>query len=159
MPKPITERATENPLGKKINNVMRLKGMAGDYAALAHVFGVKTPSVYDWVTHGRLGKERYATLVQWSGKSLHWWFDIPEMEGVTASTSALTLHDTEPTYWATPAMPVKSPFARIENEEWARLSPQEVAEIEIFALGYVTSSKSNARATGAGGHAQHKRAS
>ena len=70
MPKPISERKTSNPLGVKINSVMREKGIEGDYGTLANIFGVKTPSVYDWITHGRLGKERYAKLVEWSGKSL-----------------------------------------------------------------------------------------
>lgn len=77
MPKPQKIRETSNPLGRKINQVMEEKQMAGDYAALAKIFEVQTPSTYDWVTHGRLGKDRYQRLVEWSGRSLDWWFDIP----------------------------------------------------------------------------------
>lgn len=77
MPKSARVRATENPLGQKINAVMAEKNMAGDYAQLAQIFEVATPSTYDWITHGRLGKERYKRLVEWSGRSLNWWFDIP----------------------------------------------------------------------------------
>lgn len=76
MPKKQKVRETSNPLGLKINQVMEEKHMAGDYAALAKIFDVATTSTYDWVTHGRLAKERYQKLVEWSGKSLDWWFDI-----------------------------------------------------------------------------------
>lgn len=99
MPKPQKVRETSNPLGLKINQVMEEKGMAGDYAALAVVFEVKTPSVYDWITHGRLGKERYQKLVEWSGRSLNWWFDVPEGLPLaehyqpTVKTQALQVND------------------------------------------------------------------
>ena len=63
MPKPQKIRETSNPLGRKINQVMEEKQMAGDYAALAKIFEVQTPSTYDWVTHGRLGKDRYQRLL------------------------------------------------------------------------------------------------
>lgn len=68
MPKSQQERNTSNPLGQKINALMREKGIAGDYAAIARAFDVKTPSVYDWIDHGRLGKDRYLALVKWSGR-------------------------------------------------------------------------------------------
>lgn len=38
MPKPISERKTSNPLGVKINSVMREKGIEGDYGTLANIF-------------------------------------------------------------------------------------------------------------------------
>jgi len=76
MPKPAKVRETSNPIGIKINMIMLEKGIPGEYAALASVFGVKPPSVYDWIDHGRIGKNQYQQLVDWSGRPLEWWFDI-----------------------------------------------------------------------------------
>ena len=137
MPKPISERQTSNRLGQKLNEVMREKGIEGDYAALATVFGVKTPSVYDWITHGPLGKERYACLVEWSGRGLSWWFDVPEPsreEKPTSTVHTLMVAESNSTYEMNPASQ-KSPFPRISNEEWALLAPHEVREIETYAMG------------------------
>lgn len=135
MPKPISERQTTNPLGQKLNEVMRGKGIEGDYAALAAAFGVRTPSVYDWITHGRLGKERYARLVEWSGKGLSWWFDVAEPEEKPKSTvHTLMVSESVTSYEINPASQ-KSPFPRISNEEWAQLAPHEVREIETYAMG------------------------
>lgn len=69
-------RETANPIGMKFHQIMAEKKIEGDYKALADAFGVKTPSVYDWIDHARIGKDKYPRLVAWSGKSLHWWFDI-----------------------------------------------------------------------------------
>lgn len=96
-------RATDKPLGMKINQVMAEKAMAGDYAALARVFGVKTPSVYDWIDHERLSKDRYRRLVEWSGRSLDWWFDVPPP---ASGANVLTLHEHPPVpYSANPGWP------------------------------------------------------
>lgn len=70
-------RTTKNAFGQKFLRVMKDKGLAHDFAAVAAAFGVKVPSVYDWVDHGRFAKSRFADLVAWSGRSLDWWFDIP----------------------------------------------------------------------------------
>lgn len=74
---PKAPRTTDNPFGRKLLDVLAEKGHADDLNVLANAFGVKLPSVYDWVNHGRFAKERYADLVSWSNRSLHWWFDIP----------------------------------------------------------------------------------
>lgn len=141
MPKPISERKTSNPLGVKINSVMREKGIEGDYGTLANIFGVKTPSVYDWITHGRLGKERYAKLVEWSGKSLDWWFDIPERTPYTytkggAAGIACTAAE-EVRYFDTKPAPTRSPFPRISDAEWEQLPANVVREIETYAMGII----------------------
>lgn len=81
MPKPMKQRETDNPIGKKFHAVMAEKLMVGDYRALAKDFKVSTPSVYDWIDHGRISKERYPRLVEWSGRSLDWWFDVPAVAG------------------------------------------------------------------------------
>lgn len=137
MPKPISERQTTNPLGLKLNRVLAEKGMPGDYAALASIFGVKTPSVYDWVVHGRLGKERYAKLVEWSGRGLDWWFDVPTPP---AQAGHMAADRPAPAYLPAPPQqqpPLQSPFGRISAEDWAALPPEVLAEIETYALGII----------------------
>lgn len=135
MPKPTSERKTSNPLGMKINAVMREKGIEGNYGLLATIFEVKTPSVYDWITHGRLGKERYAKLVEWSGKSLDWWFDIPKPHqyetSETVPSAQLVINDVVRLDMAAKA----SPFPRISSADWERLPPNAIREIETYAIG------------------------
>jgi predicted XRE-type DNA-binding protein len=46
-------------------------------AEVAAVFGVKSPSVYDWINFGRMDKKHYATLVKWSGNPIEYWLNIP----------------------------------------------------------------------------------
>ncbi|TKC83853.1 hypothetical protein FAZ69_22735 [Trinickia terrae] len=43
---------------------------AGDVAAL---FGVKAPSVYDWMNFGRVAKKHLPRLVEVFGHSVNWW--------------------------------------------------------------------------------------
>jgi hypothetical protein len=87
MPKPKRVRATSNPLGAKINEVMAEKGMNGDYAAVAKQFGVAVPSVYGWIDNGRIDKSRLSSLASWSGKPVTWWLDT------TGNISAGPVHD------------------------------------------------------------------
>ena len=51
MPKPLSERKTSNPLGVKINSVMREKGIEGDYGGEVRCVGVADGDVL----HGRSG--------------------------------------------------------------------------------------------------------
>jgi hypothetical protein len=71
------ERSTNNAIGLKINEVMRAKGMVGDYSAVATHFRVAVPSVYGWVDTGRIHKDRLNTLSIWSGRPVTWWLDTP----------------------------------------------------------------------------------
>lgn len=143
MPKPQQERKTSNPLGQKINALMREKGLTGDYAAIARAFDVKTPSVYDWIDHGRLGKERYAALVQWSGRSLDWWFDIPTAPSIYKDADAaganhpLIANDDIKTANLIRASVDQSPFERISTAEWRALPREAIREIESFAMGLI----------------------
>lgn len=144
MPKPTQERSTSNGLGQKINAVMREQGFEGDYARLAKVFNVKTPSVYDWIDHGRLGKERYAKLVEWSERNLDWWFDIPALPATqysranSQSATVTMIRDTDQQSSIVALPPLhKSPFRRIADDQWAALPPESVREIEAFALGMI----------------------
>lgn len=89
MPKPKRVRETTNPLGKKLNQVMAFKGLAGDYAAVAKHFGVAVPSVYGWVDFGRISKARFGALEDWSDMPVAWWLDDSETEAVDQDTREL----------------------------------------------------------------------
>ena len=111
--------ATQHPFGIKINQVMVMKGMAGDYQALADVFGVTVQSAREWVQYGRLSKAHYARLVLWSGRVLHWWFDVPAPMGKDANaTIALT-----------PA-PAPWPFRHVSAGDYAQLDEYERGQVE-----------------------------
>lgn len=42
-------------------------------ADVATVFGVKPPSVYDWINFGRIAKKHLPKLVEVFGESVEWW--------------------------------------------------------------------------------------
>ena len=44
--------------------------------AVAALFGVKTPSVYDWYKDGRIDRKHFQRLVDWSGRTIEWWLDL-----------------------------------------------------------------------------------
>lgn len=73
MAKPKRERPSDNPIGQKINHVLREKGLTGDYLTLAKEFEVALTSVYGWVDKGRISKDRLPKLAHWSGYPLDWW--------------------------------------------------------------------------------------
>jgi len=50
-------------LGKAVAEAIRLKGVSK--AAVARHFGIKGPSVYDWINHGRVGKQHLTELVNY----------------------------------------------------------------------------------------------
>lgn len=65
-------------IGQKLKDMAESKQMT--IPEVAQVFGIKPPSVYEWYSTGRVAKKHYAQLVKWSGKSLNWWFDVPESQ-------------------------------------------------------------------------------
>ncbi len=65
-------------IGEKLKRMAKDKGMK--HPDIARVFGIEPPSVYEWYSTGRIAKRHYAKLVEWSGKSLNWWFDVPELQ-------------------------------------------------------------------------------
>lgn len=137
MPKPQKVRDTTNPLGIKINEVMAEKQMAGDYAQLAKTFGVATTSTYDWISHGRLGKDRYSKLVEWSGRSLDWWFDIDSSSDKSrpskSTTAPVPLGRGEK--W-----PFSTPLDRVR-----RLGPVDLALIDGYIKGVTDTREIDAR--------------
>lgn len=144
MPKAQKVRETTNPLGVKINAVMAEKGMAGDYAALAKEFGVATPSTYDWITHGRLGKERYQKLVEWSGRSLDWWFDIPRAVSyqplMTPSNSVAREAEAPVPISKGERWPFTVPIERVRG-----LDPVDLAMIDGYIKGVIDTRQVDAR--------------
>lgn len=134
MAKPIKERDTQHPFGRKLNEVMREKGMAGDYAALAKIFNVKTPSIYDWLDHGRMSKKRYATLQTWSGRSLEWWFGQEHMGSQQADDNPATrvlLRLEQP---CTVVRKKDWPFALVSPSDLGGLDADEIRRVEEFAM-------------------------
>ncbi len=113
---------TDNAFGKKLLQVMEAKGIANDLPKLAEAFGVTVPSTYDWLRHGRFAKERYAQLVAWSERDLHWWFDLPP--GMS-TVNTFTANEPRATY-SRPAWP----FPAISEQALCRMSPADLQRIE-----------------------------
>ena len=75
---------TGTALGKALAEAIRLKGVSK--AAVARHFGIKGPSIYDWINHGRIGKQHLTELVAYFSDVVgpeHW-----GMPGVEASQPA-----------------------------------------------------------------------
>ena len=133
MPKPKKVRDTSNPIGLKFHKVMEDKDIVADYAAVASAFGVATPSVYDWIDHGRIKKDRYRQLVEWSGRPLDWWFDI------------------EPASTATPAINQNgAPYVVLRTANWpftksyelfSKLSDADQARIDGYMSSVIDASQ------------------
>lgn len=130
MPKPMKRRDTSNPIGLKFHKVMEEKGIVADYAAVARAFGVATPSVYDWIDHGRIGKDRYRQLVEWSGRQLDWWFDIAPSTAEPAATPQIQQNGVPYVILRTANWPFTKSFELFSN-----LSEADRARID----GYITS--------------------
>lgn len=62
---------------------MKAKGLTP--ADVAGLFGVKPPSVYDWINFGRIAKKHLPRLVEVFGHSVDWW-----ITGVEISANAKT---------------------------------------------------------------------
>lgn len=145
MPKPMKIRETSNPIGLKFHQVMAEKKMDGDYKALADAFGVRTPSVYDWIDHARIGKDRFARLVEWSGKSLHWWFDI-----AAQADDLVPPHQVQQTRGVYDLKQRMSwPFSR-PFEAYERLSAQDKGRVDGYIAGLIDARE------GAGSHTREK---
>lgn len=138
MPRPKKTLDTKDPLGQKINLVMTEKGIAGDYGALAKVFGVTTASAREWVQLGRMAKERYTKLAEWSGRSLDWWFDVPTLT-------------TQPWLASEPSAPYGSigpawPFREVTPSQYATLDSAAQSEAEAFIKGMIAATRRNREA-------------
>lgn len=80
-------------IGERLQQEAEEKGLKPPQ--VAELFGVKTPSVYDWYAHGRVHKKHYPKLVEWSGKPIEWWLDI-EIGHTVADQTAPPYADADP---------------------------------------------------------------
>ena len=119
---PKKPRETSDPLGKKLLQVLAEKGRADDLNFLAEALGVTVQSTYDYINHGRLSKDRYARLVEWSDRSLDWWFDIPSYR----ASSPICEYKSEPAALAWPVAGMSI------DQVHAALTPEQRAEISGF---------------------------
>lgn len=158
MPKPRKPLETDHPFGIKLNQIMEIKGMAGQYQALADAFGVTVQSARQWVQYGRFSKEHYAKLVQWSGRDLHWWFNVPAKlnsddpeESVTPAPQLQCQtraddksHDTaeSATLISAPMVPAW-PFRGISSADYALLDDYERGQVEGLVRALLLQSRAN----------------
>lgn len=61
-------------IGQKLQRQAERLGLKP--SQVAELFGVKSPSVYDWYAHGRIHKKHYPVLVAKFGQPLEWWLDF-----------------------------------------------------------------------------------
>lgn len=113
-------RTTSNPIGRKLLQVLDEQGTPDDLQALAAAFSVTVQSTYDWINHGRISKERYARLVEWSGHDLHWWFDLPPV-------ATLRLVGSGPS--------MRWPFMRVSLQTLLALSEADRSTLEGLLIG------------------------
>jgi hypothetical protein len=125
---PKKPRQTTNPLGRKLLQVLAEQGTPDDLNALARAFDVTVPSTYDWIIHGRFAKERYPRLVEWSGKDLHWWFDVPPL---AVAPPTHQRHVAEPAAQYATAWPFRNvPLSAVQQ-----LNPEQLQTLEGALLG------------------------
>ncbi|SDR18569.1 Peptidase S24-like [Paraburkholderia fungorum] len=62
---------TPQHIGDRLRQEMDRLGLTP--TVVAERFGVKNPSVYDWLKFGRIAKKHIPGLVEMSGKSAEWW--------------------------------------------------------------------------------------
>ncbi|WP_350029769.1 XRE family transcriptional regulator [Caballeronia sp. INDeC2] len=58
-------------IGDRLRDEMARRNLT--HAEIADLFGVKAPSVYDWVNYGRIAKKHIPKLVEEFGHSADWW--------------------------------------------------------------------------------------
>jgi len=146
MPKP--PRTTADPFGRKVLEVLRELGHADDLGWMAQQFNVKVPSVHDWVKYGRFSRERYARLVEWSGRGLHWWFDVPDSTLERALPAAVTAREPAPAPYL--SRRPTWPFPTISEPAVSHLTAAQIGALEgglhvvAAALGLHISAKAAA---------------
>lgn len=93
---------TGQALGDALAVAIEKKGVSK--ADVARAFGIKGPSVYDWINHGRIGKQHLGKLVAYFADVVepsHWGitdatpFPIPVAESATDSGYRVALLDAE----------------------------------------------------------------
>ena len=83
----IEPMTADRHMGSKLQYEAHRRGLKP--AQVAAIFDVKPPSVYDWYQNGRIHQRHYAKLVEWSGKPITWWLDLPEAENKVSEPEAV----------------------------------------------------------------------
>lgn len=135
---PKKPRQTTDPLGQKLLQVLREQGHADDLNYLAAQLGVTVQPTYDYIRHGRLAKERYARLVEWSGRPLDWWFDVQTPAQIRAAEEAAAY-----AAWPVPGVTL----AQIR----AALSPEQRAEVTGYLKAMLAEAQRAQPATASAG--------
>lgn len=78
-------------LGEKLRGAMEAKGTRPP--ELAELCGVRVPSVYDWMEHGRIAKKHLPKLAEFFGTSLGFWLGEEDEEDLNPlERQLLTMH-------------------------------------------------------------------
>lgn len=78
-----TPTHTERHIGDRLRDEMQARGMS--VSEVATLFGVKAPSVYDWLNFGRIAKKHIPQLVEVFGHTADWWITGEESAKGNAS--------------------------------------------------------------------------
>ena len=69
---------TSKDIAKKLTDCMKAKQV--EPPALAELCGVRVPSVYDWMEHGRIAKKHIPKLAAYFGTTLGYWLGSDDDE-------------------------------------------------------------------------------
>lgn len=121
-------------LGKKLEKIAEARGLKP--RDVAHYFGIKPPSVYDWYQNGRIAKKHYDKLVEFSGKPITWWLDMkaPQPPSVQEARPGPFLVD-DSSDW---------PFTLVTAAEWFSLDEKTRHEFENSIVGAVARARQTA---------------
>lgn len=75
------ENQSVRHIGHRLKDEMTARNLSE--AEVGDLFGVKAPSVYDWIKFGRIAKKHLPRLVEVFGHSVHWWLteeELPDVE-------------------------------------------------------------------------------
>ena len=72
--------ATKIDLASKLRHAMEEAGHKP--SQVAEACGIRTPSVYGWLKHGRIAKKHLGTLAQLYGYPVTWWLDAQDDEAM-----------------------------------------------------------------------------
>lgn len=75
------------PIALKLDAEMERLGTT--IPEMAALFGVKVPSVYDWLNFGRIAKKHLPRLAQWSGRQIDWWINDDALGPALAARSSI----------------------------------------------------------------------
>ncbi|WP_230948180.1 helix-turn-helix domain-containing protein [Burkholderia stagnalis] len=81
---------SQEHIGDRLRAEMDARNMSP--ADVASLFGVKPPSVYDWLKFGRIAKKHLPRLVEIFGHTMNWWISGDESENDNQPSMPAGLH-------------------------------------------------------------------